>query len=168
MLYSYTIFRFPVSAATRFIATVPVPYLALSHLHISFPLFSPMYLPFRSSRFGFTAANSRPKSDEAEWEAFWGAFARVRLRVLHVEILDHGVRVPEQALLGPLRQLSAGEFEVVLPWPVGLQTSGEFGDAGFSVRRPPEGTNMMLEIHVEKGYPGVRNGRRVSERLRWR
>ncbi|TVY32103.1 hypothetical protein LOCC1_G008827 [Lachnellula occidentalis] len=169
MLYSSTIFRLPISGAgTRLIATVPAPYLALAHIHISFPLFSPMYLPLNVWPTGFTPANSNRKADEAEWEAFWRAFARVRLRVLYVEILDWGVRVPEQMLLAPLRQVSAGEFEVVLPWPVGLDTSGEFGDAGFRVRRPPEGTNLMLQMNVAKYGRGVGKGRGVWERLRWR
>jgi hypothetical protein len=127
-----------------------------------------MYLPPRAWPIGFTSANSNPKTDEAEWEAFWGAFARLKVCALVVEILDYGVRVPEEALLRPLRNVRAGEFEVVLPWPKGLKTSGEFGDAGFAVRRPPEGTNLMVELNVEKGNPGVEKGRGFWERLRRR
>ncbi|RDL35223.1 uncharacterized protein BP5553_07154 [Venustampulla echinocandica] len=127
-----------------------------------------MYLPPRAWPIGFTAANSNPKTAEAEWEACWRAFARLQVRALVVEILDDGIRVPEEALLQPLRNIKAGELEVVLPWPKGLETSGEFGDAGFAVRRPPEGTNVMVHWDVDKGNPGVGKGRGVWERLRRR
>ncbi|KAH8753445.1 hypothetical protein F5882DRAFT_445043 [Hyaloscypha sp. PMI_1271] len=138
IIYSSTAFRLPVSAATQLIATVPAPYMALAHLHLSFPLTSPMYLPPRAWPIGFTAANTNPKADEAEWEAFWRAFARLRVRALVVEILDLGVRVPE-----------------------GVERSGEFGDAGFVVRRlpEPEGTDLMVQMNVERGNPGVRKER---------
>jgi hypothetical protein len=107
--------------------------MALAHFHLSFSLTSPMYLPPHAWPIGFTAANTNPKADEAKWEAFRRAFARLRIRALVVEILDLGVRVPEQVLLEPLRKVRAGRVEVVLPWPRGLETSGEFGDAGFVV-----------------------------------
>jgi hypothetical protein len=144
--------------------------MALAHLHISFSLTSPMYLPPRVWPIGFTAANTNPKAEEAEWEAFWRAFARLRVRALVVEILDLGVRVPEQVLLEPLRKVRAGRVEVVLPWPRGLETSGEFGDAGFVVRRPPdpEGTDLMVQMNVERGNPGVKKERAVWGRLRRR
>jgi hypothetical protein len=138
----------------QFIATVPALHLALVHLHLSFFLFNPMYLPLHAWPIGFTPANANPKADEADWEAFWRAFARLQVRTLFVEIIDVGVRVPEQVLLGPLRTVRAGRFEVMLPWPKGLETSGEFGDAGFVVRRPPEGTDLMEQWDVEKGYTG--------------
>jgi hypothetical protein len=92
----------------------------------------------------------------------------VQVRVLIVEILDHGVRVPEQVLLEPLRTARAGRFEVVLPWPEGLKTTGEFGDAGFVVRRPPEGVNLMMHMDVDKGCSGPPLGRPIWERLRRR
>jgi hypothetical protein len=107
--------------------------MALAHFHLSFSLTSPIYLPPHAWPIGFTAANTNPKADEAKWEAFRRAFARLRIRALVVEILDLGVRVPEQVLLEPLRKVRAGRVEVVLPWPRGLETSGEFGDAGFVV-----------------------------------
>lgn len=127
-----------------------------------------MYLPLRAWPIGFTAASTNPKADEAEWEAFWRAFARLQVRALIVEILDLGVRVPEQALLEPLRRVRARVFEVVLPWPSGLETSGEFGDAGFVVRRPPKGTDLMMQMNVDKGNPGVGKKRVVWGRLRRR
>lgn len=123
-----------------------------------------MYLPYHLWPSGFTAENTNPKAvraDEAEWEAFWRAFAHVQVRVLIVEILDHGVRVPEQVLLQPLRGVRAGRFEVVLPWPEGLKTSGEFGDAGFVVRRPPEGVSLMMEMDVDKACLGPLKGRPI-------
>jgi hypothetical protein len=148
--------------------------LALAHLHLSFDITSPMYLPYRLWPNGYTAENTNPKAVqavEAEWEAFWRAFIHVRVRVLIVEIHDYGVIVPEQVLLEPLRQVSemgAGRFEVVLPWPEGLRMSGEFGDAGFVVRRPPEGVDLMMHWDVDKGYPEPRQGRPMWQRLRRR
>jgi hypothetical protein len=148
--------------------------LALAHLHLSFDITSPMYLPYRLWPNGYTAENTNPKTVKAvetEWEAFWRAFIHVQVRVLIVEILDYGVRVPEQVLLEPLRQVSemgAGRFEVVLPWPEGLRMSGEFGDAGFVVRRPPEGVDLMMHWDVDKGYPEPRQGRPMWQRLRRR
>ncbi len=66
------------------------------------------------------------------------------VRVLIVEILDHRVRVPEQVLLEPLREVRAGRLEIMLPWSEGLEMGGEFGDAGFVVRRPLEGVDLMI------------------------
>jgi hypothetical protein len=148
--------------------------LALAHLHLSFDIYSPMYLPCRLWPNGYTAENTNLKAFkavEAEWEAFWRAFAHVRVRVLIVEILDYGVRVPEQVLLEPLRQVSemrVGRFEVVLPWPEGLERSGEFGDAGFVVRRPPEGVDLMMHWDVDKGGQEPWHGRPMWQRLRRR
>jgi hypothetical protein len=81
-----------------------------------------------------------------------------------------GVRVPEQVLLEPLRKVRAGRVEVVLPWPRGLETSGEFGYAGFVVRRPlePEGMDLMVQMNFEGGNPGVKKQRRVWGCLRRR
>lgn len=70
-------------------------------------------------------------------------------------------------LLGSLRNLRAGDFEVVLPWPTGLETSGEFEDAAIIIRRPP-GTDLMGEINVDSGHPGVGNGRGFWGPLGWR
>ena len=136
IIYSSTAFRLPISAATQLIATVPASYIALAHFHLSFSLTSPIYLPPRAWPIGFTAANTNPKADEAEWEAFWRAFARLRVRALVVEILDLGLRVPEQVLLERLRKVRAGRVEVVLPWPRGLETSGEFGTRGLWLEDP--------------------------------
>jgi hypothetical protein len=130
-----------------------------------------MYVPYRLWPSGYTAENTNPKAVkavEAEWEALWRAFAHVQVRVLIAEILDHGVRVPEQALLEPLREVRPGMVEVVLPWPEGLETSGEFGDAGLVVRRPPEGVDLMMHWDVDKGYPGPPQGRPIWQRLRRR
>jgi hypothetical protein len=141
--------------------------LALAHLHLSFDITSPMYLPYRLWPNGFTAEYINPKTVkavEAKWEAFWRAFIHVRVRVLIVEIHDYGVIVPEQVLLEPLRGVRAGRFEVVLPWPEGLKMSGEFGDAGFVVRRPPEGVDLMMHWAVDKGYPGPPQGRPIWQR----
>lgn len=128
-----------------------------------------MYLPFHAWPVGFTADNTNPKADEDEWEAFWHAFARLQVRALIVEIVGSATRVPEQMLLEPLRKVTAEEFEVVLPWIAGLETTGEFRDAEFAVRRPPEGT-VMHEWDVETGCWGVGLGkrRRVWGRLRRR
>lgn len=150
---------------------MPAPYLALAPLHLSFAITNPVYLPYRLWPLGFTAENTNHKdvkAVEAEWEAFWCAFAHVQVRVLIVEILDHGVRVPEQVLLEPLREVRAGMFEVVLPWPEGLETTGEFGDAGFVVRRPPEGVDLMMEMYVDKYNTGPPQRRPIWERLRRR
>jgi hypothetical protein len=133
-----------------------------------------MYVTYRLWPNGYTAKNTNPKAVkavEAEWEAFWRAFAHVQVRVLIVEILDYGVRVPEQVLLEPLRQVSemrVGRLEVVLPWQEGLKMSGGFGDAGFVVRRPPEGVDLMMHMGVNKGYPEPRQGRSMWQRLRRR
>lgn len=81
-----------------------------------------------------------------------------------------GVRVPEQVLLDPLRQVRAERLEVVLPWPSGLEITGEFGDAGFVVSRPP-GSVRLAEMNVDGGhgeFPGVGKGRRVWKWLRRR
>lgn len=91
----------------------------------------------------------------------------MRVRDLLVEIVHWGIRVPEQALLEPLRQVRAGRFEVVLPWPSGLEMTGEFGDAGFVVTRPPASVHL-LELNVDKGNPGVGKGRGVWWWLRRR
>jgi hypothetical protein len=81
-----------------------------------------------------------------------------------------GVRVPERVLLEPLRKVRAGKVEVVLPWRKGLETSGEFRDAGFVFRRPPEpeGTDLMVQMNVERGNLGVKKERGVWGRLRRR
>jgi hypothetical protein len=95
----------------------------------------------------------------------------VRVRVLIVEILDHGVRVPEQVLLEPLRQVSEmkeGRFEVVLPWPERLKRSGEFGNAGFVVRRPPEGVDLMMRFDRDYACLALPQGRPIWQRLRRR
>ncbi|KAH9206997.1 hypothetical protein DL95DRAFT_275652, partial [Leptodontidium sp. 2 PMI_412] len=76
------------------------------------------------------------KARELEWETFWRAFARVQLRCTVVEIHDGDSWVSEQALLEPLRQVSAKSMEVLLPWPKESDTSGNFDDAKFVVRRP--------------------------------
>ena len=129
-----------------------------------------MYLPPCEWPIGLRDANIELKdlkAEEAEWEAFWHAFARLRVCSLVVEILDCGVRVPEQALLQPLRMVRAGSFEVVLPWPTGLETTGEFGDAGFVVRRPPEGTDVMMRLDVIAGGSWVLGSERgIWGRLR--
>jgi hypothetical protein len=142
--------------------------LALAHLHLSFDVHSPMYLPYRLWPSGYTAENINPKTVKAKWEAFWRAFTHVRVRVLIVEIHAYRVIVPEQVLLEPLKEVRAGRFEVVLPWPEGLKMSGEFGDAGFVVRRPPEGVDLMMHWGVDKGYPGPPQGRPIWQRLRRR
>lgn len=79
-----------------------------------------------------------------------------------------GVRAPEQALLEPLRRVRAEKFEIILPWPYGLETSVEFKDVGFVVRRPPEsvGTDLMISWDVAKAYPGMVRQRGLWERLR--
>jgi hypothetical protein len=52
----------------------------------------------------------------------------------------------------------------------GVGDEWEFGDAGFVVRRPPEpeGTNLMVQMNIERGNPGVKKERRVWGRLRRR
>lgn len=82
-----------------------------------------------------------------------------------MEIIDFGVRVPERVLLAPLRKVQACSFEVVLPWPMGLETSGELEDAGFVVKRPPESVNLMIEMNVDKANCGVRRNRGIWGRL---
>jgi hypothetical protein len=51
-----------------------------------------------------------------------------------------------------------------------LETSGEFGDAGFVVRRPPEPevTDLMVQMNIERGNLGVKKERRFWGRLRRR
>ena len=79
------------------------------------------------------------------------------------------VRVPEQVLLEPLRKVRAGSVEIVLPWPSGLETSGEFRDAGFVVRRPPEPRmDLMVEMNVDRGNPGLKKERGLWGRLKRR
>jgi hypothetical protein len=43
----------------------------------------------------------------------------------------------------------------------------EFGDAGLVVRRPPEpeGTDLMVQMNVERGNPGVKKERGVHSNL---
>lgn len=132
-----------------------------------------MYLPYLEWPNGVTTDNTSPKrvrADEADWEGFWRALSRLQVRTLIVEIIDDGIRVPEQTLLEPLREVSAELFEVVLPWPACLKTSGEFGDAAFTVRRPPEGVDLMwYRGDVEKGENReVGNGGGIWGRLRRR
>ncbi|CAG8980645.1 hypothetical protein HYALB_00012726 [Hymenoscyphus albidus] len=87
---------------------------------------------------------------EDRWEACWGAFANVKVRSLVVEIHDYRERLPEQQLLQPLQRVRADRLEVVLPWPEGLATTGDFRNAGFAVRRHPEGVNLMIYNDVDK------------------
>ena len=169
IVYSSSTFRLYRSPAIRFITTVPAPYLALTTVHLTFSIDSPLYLPLNAWPHGFTTDDTDIKADEARWEAFWRKFSRVRVRNLIVEITDGGVRVPEQLLLRPLNQVKAGSFEVVLPWPDGLETSGEFRGAIFTVRRPPEGIDLMMGVDVVKcGYPGVLTGRPFWRRIKMR
>lgn len=90
----------------------------------------------------------------------------MQVRVLHVEILDWGARVPEQALLAPLREVK--DFEVMLPWLGGTSLSGDFQDAEFRVRRPSEqqAPDLVVELDVDKGGPGVYRKRKILGRLR--
>lgn len=128
-----------------------------------------MYLPDRKFPNGITTENTTRKSvktDEAKWEAFWRALSRLYLRSLVAEIIDERIRVPEQTLLDPLNRVSAEAFHVILPWPTGLETTGDFGSAKFTVRRPPEGVNVMKSIDVESGDSGLTKWRRVSGLLR--
>lgn len=160
MIYSSIGFRLPIYVAKRFIAVVPASHIALARLHISFSVWNPMYMPYSEWPHGCTAEDSDPKADEAEWGAFWQAFASLRVRSLFVEILETGIRVPEEPLLEPLRQVKIEDFEVVLPWPPGLETSGDFGDAGFVLRRPPEPVELMGR-DVDKGNPGLPRPRKL-------
>lgn len=155
ILYSSTTFRFSSNyAITKFIATVPAHYITLSHLHLSLLLTTPLYLPYDARPYGFT--DSDVQAAEAEWEASWHALARRRVCALVVEILDMGIRVPEQRLLQPLKNVARtgnGPVEVVLPWPRGLKTSDESEDViGLVVTRPPEdiGSDLMMEWSVDK------------------
>ena len=60
--------------------------------------------------------------------------------------------------VGAVEVVRAGRLGVVLPWLEGLQTGGKFGDAGFVVRIPPEGTEVTVQMYVDKGIPGLRKG----------
>lgn len=145
-------------------------HLALPHLRLSDEIQSPIYLPYEKWPFVFTRADThKVKTAEVEWEAFWKSLSRVRVRALVVEIIDSAARVPEQVLLEPLNRVSAGSFEVILPWPAGLKTSGSFGNALSTVRRPPEGVDLMMDFNVMKHQECVgpnSNGRFPRWRIR--
>lgn len=122
-----------------------------------------MYLPYTEWPVGFTADNIDHKAvraHEAEWEAFWRAVSHLQVYAMFVEIYDQGARVPEETLLKPLRQVRAGRFEVMLPWPTGLEYTGEFGDVDFLIRRPPVEMELMMEMNVAKYNPGPPTRRR--------
>ncbi|KAH7403780.1 hypothetical protein BKA64DRAFT_707255 [Cadophora sp. MPI-SDFR-AT-0126] len=164
-VYRSITFRIPSNAAKRFIMIVPDTFLACVRLHLMYGVSSPMYLKACDWPHQFTAENSNPKADQAEWEDLWRAFAKVRVAQLIVEIHDYGVRVPEQALMAPLRGLRQSPMEVLLPWHDDLDTSGDFRDVAYVVRRPPEWIDPTLQLDVDKGGPWLPKPRKIWDRL---
>jgi hypothetical protein len=84
---------------------------------------------------------------------WWSAFARLRIHELIVENKRLRNEISEQALVESLKKVkAAGSFEVLLPWPKKLATSGELKDAGFMPTRPTEsiGTGPMAQMGVAK------------------
>lgn len=55
IIYSSTTFRLPTWIAAKLIATAPAPDMVLAHLHLSFDVTNPMYLPPRAWPIGFSA-----------------------------------------------------------------------------------------------------------------
>jgi hypothetical protein len=127
-----------------------------------------MYLPASDYWHNHVFSPTNTKAAEAAWEAFWPIFASSPSRTLIVDILDSGIRVPEEALLAPLTSLTGETIEVLLPWPEGSAMSGNFDEAEFSVTRP-KGEERMLELNFEGGgNTEVRRRRKFTRRLRWR
>ncbi|CAG8949102.1 hypothetical protein HYFRA_00002231 [Hymenoscyphus fraxineus] len=149
VLYSSTTFYLYISGATRFVASVPTSHLALASFRVSFMTEYPMYSRTQNQDVNLGIEGGQIVS-EARWEACWATFSNVKVRWLIVEIHDYGVRLPEQRLLQPLQRVRAERVEVVLPWPEGLAITGDFRNAGFVVRRPPEGVNLMIHNDVDK------------------
>ncbi|EHK99278.1 hypothetical protein M7I_4843 [Glarea lozoyensis 74030] len=114
-----------------------------------------MYLPASDYWLNHVFNPTSTKAAEAAWEAFWPIFASSPSRTLIVDILDSGIRVPEEALLEPLTGLRGETIEVLLPWPEGSAMSGNFDEAEFTVARP-KGEERMLELNFEAGgYTGT-------------
>ncbi|KAG4429267.1 hypothetical protein IFR05_015251 [Cadophora sp. M221] len=141
----------PISAARRFIDTVPASLLAQAHLNLRFTVWDGIYGSPRLLATEDRVKRKLRRARELEWEGFWRAFARVQARRMVVEIYDGDSRLSEQALLEPLRQVSAKGMEALLPWPKESEMkSDNFEDAEFVVRRPPEGMDLAKVFNVAK------------------
>jgi hypothetical protein len=134
----------------QFLQTInPTSFSSLRTIIFQFCATIPLYIRDKAFLDDISAVSVQIPA-EKNWETFWKRLAECnQLQNLHVRIFDRGFRLPESALLQPLRCLKIPNFTVQLPWPkqylpkYALESDKE---QGFVLTRPPP-DQIVLNDH---------------------